>query len=105
MNAPKSAAGRLLTPDEVASRLSVSKRTVYRLAATGQIPVVRMSRKLLRFDPEKVEKWINESHLRPRPRRRSRARPKHCSPETSCFVPETEVLSARVSCARGRKGG
>ena len=88
---------RLLTAAEVAERLSVSIRTVYRLANLGQIPVVRMSKKLIRFDPAMVERWVRESHRRPRPRRRPRSRPEHRLPETSCCVPEPEVQSRQGS--------
>lgn len=63
-------APRLINPAEVARRLSVSKRTVYRLAAVGQIPAIRMGNKILRFDPDKVERWIKESPTRLRTRRR-----------------------------------
>jgi len=52
---------RLLTPDEVAEWLGVSKRTVESLVGLGEIPVVRIGtgkRKLPRYQPEAVEAFI-----------------------------------------------
>jgi len=96
---------RLLTTAEVAERLCVSKRTVYRLANLGQIPAVRMSKRLIRFDPDRVEKWIRESPRRPRPRRRPRPKPEHRPPESTCCVPGTEVVSAPASRVSDSTGG
>lgn len=60
----------LLTPDQVAERLAVSARTVRRLAAAGELPAVRIGPRLLRFDPERVERRIREMGTRPRRRGR-----------------------------------
>lgn len=54
----------LLTPDEVATWLGVSRRTVEALTASGEIPVVRIGtgrRKLPRYAPESVEAFIRRS--------------------------------------------
>jgi excisionase family DNA binding protein len=49
---------RLLTTAQVAERLAVSARTVQRLVAAGLLPALRLGVRLLRFDPEAVERWI-----------------------------------------------
>lgn len=53
---------KLLTPKEVAERLSVSSLTVIRLADAGALPVVEVTkqrhRRTRRFRPEAVEKFI-----------------------------------------------
>lgn len=43
----------LMTPTELAIHLGVSKRTIQRLTASGQIPIVRIGA-LVRYDAEKV---------------------------------------------------
>jgi excisionase family DNA binding protein len=45
---------RLLTAEEVAERWQVSAKLVYRLAATGDVPAVRLGR-CVRFRPDAVE--------------------------------------------------
>jgi excisionase family DNA binding protein len=47
----------MLKVSEVAGRLNVSANTVYRLADTGRIPVVRIGGQL-RFDPVDLEAWL-----------------------------------------------
>lgn len=54
----------LLTPDQVAARLAISKRTVLRLAAEGKLPFIRLGTRLIRFDPERVESWLKERFRR-----------------------------------------
>lgn len=54
----------LLTPDEVAEWLGISRRTVEGLVASGEIPVVRIGtgrRKLPRFAPDAVEAFIRRA--------------------------------------------
>ena len=58
-SAPQSAARRLITIDEVADWLAVSKQRAYELARRGVIPVVRVGRQV-RVDPESLEQWIQE---------------------------------------------
>jgi excisionase family DNA binding protein len=82
---------QLLTVAQVAKRLSVSKRTVYRLAAAGQLLPVRISAKLIRFEPARVERWIKDSHKRSRPRRRSRKRPTSSNAGGTCRNSEAVV--------------
>ena len=58
----------LLTPKDVASRLGVSALTVIRLADAGTLPAVevvkRERRRILRFRPETVEKFITSREKR-----------------------------------------
>jgi excisionase family DNA binding protein len=48
---------RLITMDEVADWLSVSKQRAYELARQEVIPVVRLGRQI-RVNPERLEQWI-----------------------------------------------
>jgi len=64
---------KLLTPVEVAKHLSVSIRTVQRLAARGQIPALYLGPRLLRFEAERIECWLRERYNRPHPRRRRKS--------------------------------
>lgn len=47
----------LLTVPDVAARLSVSPKTVYRWAKAGRIPCVYIE-SLLRFDRGEIDRWI-----------------------------------------------
>lgn len=47
----------LWTPEEVAERLGVKLRWVRRAIERHQLPFVRVGR-LVRFDPETIERWI-----------------------------------------------
>lgn len=49
---------RLLTPQEVADFLQVSRWTVYDQVRKGQLKAVRIG-KGLRFRPEEVERFVN----------------------------------------------
>jgi excisionase family DNA binding protein len=58
---------QLLTVEQVAEQLSLNKQTVWALARNGQIPVVRISPRRLRFDPDDVQRWIDRrTTTRPR---------------------------------------
>ena len=50
---------KLLTVPQVADRLSVSKKTVYRLARRGEIPVVRIG-SAIRFDADMLQRFIHD---------------------------------------------
>ncbi|GAB6182813.1 helix-turn-helix transcriptional regulator [Thermodesulfovibrio hydrogeniphilus] len=51
---------KLLTVDEVARMLSLSKQSIYQLVFYRKIPVIRLSKRALRFDPEAIERWLKE---------------------------------------------
>jgi excisionase family DNA binding protein len=55
-----SASGRLLTAREVAERLAVSVETVLRWHRRGDLPGVRLSSTVLRFDGLEVDAYIAE---------------------------------------------
>ena len=50
----------LLSPAEVAARLGLSAKSVRRLALAGILPSVRLSERIIRFDPADVEAFIDE---------------------------------------------
>ena len=47
---------RLLTADEVAARWQVSDKLVYKLAAKGEIPCVKLGRRI-RFHPDAIDAY------------------------------------------------
>ena len=47
----------MLTADQVAEILAVSKARVYELARQGILPQVRLGREI-RFNPERLAEWI-----------------------------------------------
>jgi excisionase family DNA binding protein len=51
-------AGRtLLTVDAAAAQLVVSRRTIYRLVASGDLPAVRVGERL-RFRPDELDRYL-----------------------------------------------
>ena len=48
----------LLTIEELAKKIKFNKFTIYRWVKAKKIPYVRMPGNDLRFDKEKIEKWI-----------------------------------------------
>jgi len=53
-DAPSEGTVRLLTAKQLAGALQLNEQTVYRLARSGEIPVVRIGKKAIRFDLERV---------------------------------------------------
>ncbi len=51
---------KLMTIEEVAERLGVSVRHVRRLVHERRIPFIKWGH-LLRFDPDDIDAWIEES--------------------------------------------
>lgn len=49
---------RLLTAKELAAALQLNEQTVYRLARSGEIPFVRIGKKAIRFDLERVREAL-----------------------------------------------
>ena len=54
----------LMNIDQVAERLGVSVRHMRRLVAERRIPFVKWGH-LLRFDPDEVDRWIEECAVPP----------------------------------------
>jgi excisionase family DNA binding protein len=52
---------KLLTVAEMAEHLRLSRWTVYGIAADGRLPVIRLSRRRLRFDPGEVAEAIRRT--------------------------------------------
>ena len=50
----------LLTPEEVAKILKVSKRTVYRWIDSGELKVARIGRKTYRVFESDIKKFVNK---------------------------------------------
>ena len=50
----------LLDKKDVATLLSISVKTVDRMVAERQIPVVRIGSKIIRFHPQQVDRWIEK---------------------------------------------
>jgi excisionase family DNA binding protein len=57
-------AGHLLTLDEAASRMRVSRRTAARLAERGQLPAVRVGAQW-RVDADELERQLQPWRMRP----------------------------------------
>ena len=54
---------RLLTIDDVATYMQVSRFTVYRLAKEHSIPATKIGRQW-RFQKEEIEQWMREQSRR-----------------------------------------
>jgi excisionase family DNA binding protein len=50
----------ILTPDDVAEILRVSRRKLDQLVAANEIPFVRIGKRRIRFKREAVLKWFRE---------------------------------------------
>lgn len=69
----------MLTPDQVAQRLGISRATVYRLCSSGQLAAVRIGgaatkfrrgrefRGTIRIEPASVDRLLAESRIAPPP--------------------------------------
>lgn len=56
----------LLTKEQVAQRLNISLRTVYRLIQTGEIPAPVKLGKMLRWRTDVLDAWIENDCKPPR---------------------------------------
>jgi excisionase family DNA binding protein len=61
--------GDILTLDEVATYLKAGKRTVYRLAASGEIPAFKLGG-TWRFRRSELDQWIAASIKETKPKGR-----------------------------------
>lgn len=55
---------QLLTPEDVAERLNVSTRTLYRITNRRQLAYVKLNG-VLRFDPAAVDRFIQKRTVNP----------------------------------------
>lgn len=53
---------KLMTRQEVADLLKVSRRKIYRLTMTGVLPVVKLG-KVARYDPRDVAQLVNSCKI------------------------------------------
>ena len=51
----------------LALRTGLSVRTLKRLVASGRIPHIRYSDRVIRFDKGQIEQWIDERCVKPEP--------------------------------------
>jgi excisionase family DNA binding protein len=58
----------IMTPDEVAKFLRVSRRKINHLVATEAIPFVRIGKRVVRFRRQAVMKWLREQNTQKRER-------------------------------------
>ena len=49
---------RLMTPDEIAAVLRITRKTVIIMAREGRIPCIRVGR-IVRFDSDEIQRWID----------------------------------------------
>ncbi len=54
-------AKKLLNIRETAEYLGVAEKTLYHWVSQRKIPFVKLSHKVLRFDAEKIDKWVEEN--------------------------------------------
>ena len=62
---PSPGDGASLTLDEAAARLQVGKRTMARLVSKGLLPVVRLSRKMVRVEVSALDAFIEQRKAPP----------------------------------------
>lgn len=55
--------GTLITAEQMGERLSLSAGTIKRWANEGIIPCLKLSGKVVRFDPEEVESALRQKAL------------------------------------------
>jgi len=111
---------RLLTPEDVAEMLGVSRRTVTRMAAAGELPAVRIGSQW-RFRPESITDWQEARETGNPPRQRQASAPAIASVARPAALPvgifdlprdyvpvyghlrgETATPAASPAAARGR---
>lgn len=49
---------------EVSEYLGVSSRTIYGLVSKRSIPFIQLSSKALRFDRQKIDKWMGKKEVK-----------------------------------------
>ena len=54
----------LIRAAQAAEQIGIETRTLYQWVAAGRVPVVRLSPRTIRFDPEALQAWIDE-HVEP----------------------------------------
>jgi len=62
--ADRAVPARLLRVSDVASRLSISKRSVWGMISAGQLPAIRFGRRATRIDSRDLETLVEELRAR-----------------------------------------
>ena len=52
----------LLTAEQVSEILAVRPRTVLTMAGRGEIPCMRVNGRVVRFDPDRIARWVEDRH-------------------------------------------
>ncbi len=55
--------GKFLTPEEVADRLNICVRTVYRWLNTGKMPGVKLGERLWRIQEQDIHEFISQQRI------------------------------------------
>lgn len=50
---------KLLTIDEVAQMLQVSRSAIYKNMSAGTIPYLRINKRIVRFRPSDIQAWLD----------------------------------------------
>ena len=53
----------LLTYSELSVRLNIKRTTLYSLVSRNEIPHIRITKRIVRFDPEVIDQWVHRSRL------------------------------------------
>ena len=51
----------LLTYSELSVRLNIKRATLYSLVSRNEIPHIRITQRVVRFDPEVIDEWVHRS--------------------------------------------
>ena len=56
---------QLLTYDEASKLLAVKRGTLYSWVSRGKLPYMRLSGKMVRFDKDQLEQWLDNMRQTP----------------------------------------
>jgi excisionase family DNA binding protein len=54
----------MLTPEQVAARVGVCKRTILRAIAAEELPAVKLGHHTIRIDPTDVDAWCEARRIK-----------------------------------------
>ena len=55
---------RWLTPKKAAAHLGIPTSTLHSYVRAGRVPFVRMSERVIRFDRNELDEWLEARHVR-----------------------------------------
>jgi len=58
----------LLTYNKAAARLGMPVGTLYAMVSEGRIPHIRFSKRMVRFDQDELDAWVDAQRVAPRQR-------------------------------------